>query len=120
MVDNRDSQHHSIRVNGSDHDFVVAMAGCMRYMKHHSTVGFLMGTWGQLRQRSLAADFFSISDDKLLVFQVKPQEESFWQELEQLCLVGVYSKKHLPVTGYCSFWYHTYVCALLYHASLLH
>ena len=68
MVDNRDSQHHNICVNGSDHDFVVAMAGCMRYMKHHSTVGFLVGTRGQLRQRRLAVDFFSISDDELLVF----------------------------------------------------
>jgi len=56
-----------------DHDFVVAMAGWMRCMEQHSTVSFLVGTWGQrtqIRQWRLAADFFSISDDKLLVLQV--------------------------------------------------
>ena len=71
---------NNICVNGSDHDFVVARAGCMRYMKHHSTSTFFVGTWGQrkqLRQRRLAADFFSVSYDELLVFQVTPQEESF-------------------------------------------
>ena len=68
-------------VNRSDHDIVVAIAGCMRCMEQHSTVSFLVGTWGQrrqIRQWRLAADFFfSISDEKLLVFQVKPLEGSF-------------------------------------------
>ena len=43
-----------------DHDFVVAMAGWMRCMEQHSTVSFLVGTWGQrrqIRQWRLAADF---------------------------------------------------------------
>jgi len=52
---------------------LVAIAGCMRCMEQHSTVSFLVGTWGQrrqIRQWRLAEDFFSINDDKLLVFQV--------------------------------------------------
>jgi len=70
ILGNRNSQHC---VNRSDHDFVVATAGCMRCMEQHSTVSFLVGTWGQrrqIRQWRLAEDFFSINDDKLLVFQV--------------------------------------------------
>ena len=120
MLGNRNNQYHKICVHCSYNDLVVTMAACMRNMKQHSTANFLMSIrWQriQLGQWRLATHYVSISDDKLLFFEVKSQKGNVWAELKPY-LVAIHTKKVLPDSWYGSFCYHT--SAHTFTTPLLH
>ena len=88
-----------------------------RKMKQHSTVGFLqvhMGPTQTAQTMDVAVHYVSISVDVLLFIQIKPQKESVWEELEQLCVL--LKNSAILLAGFLL----PHICALLYHTSHLH